>query len=86
MHLICRIIDIQKEGFGRPLVRRHKRLEEAQCHAVELTVARSIFQPTHGGLTGEGFAHSRQAITSCLESRIMPEKVTIVGVFVATAI
>jgi hypothetical protein len=85
MHLILRIIDIQKDRLGWPIIRGQKGIEQRLAHTIELTAARGIFRAAHGGLTGEVLAHDRSPITRHLQGRIGSQGMAIVGIFIAAA-
>ena len=53
-------------------------------HAHKIGPGDTVFQPRQGRLTGQVWAGEGQALTGRLEARVDPQRVGVVGIFIAT--
>ena len=77
------VIEIQHNHLRRRGIRLEENVDKSGGHPIELRPAGGIFQPGHGGLTGQRGLAIRDLVHGQLKRRIGAERVTIIGIGIA---
>jgi len=82
MRGIIGIVDIQNNPIGSALIRTDKAVDKRLAYAVQGCAAHGVLQSRHRRLAAQVIAADRSTTTGYLQSRIGPQRVAVVSVFI----